>query len=614
MSEKIQNRDAEFERRSKILDDLYKDVETTADKLANLRGFLFIAVVVFLVLFFTKERMIWNLIIAFGFFVLFVVVAARHARFKNKLKRYKVLKEIHSQYIARTQHDFGKLTDTGADLQVEKHPFSSDLDLFGERSLFSLMSVAHTSFGRSTLRDWLFTAASDDPDREQIVLRQEAASEFAEHLDMLQDLEADTKMNVSKQGSPQALLAYIASDISQLDKKMVVLRTVCTILLWVTFVAALIIGKWAFFAPAFFFVVQLMLMMLSYGKNSTIFTLVEKFFPELRAYSNIFTSIEKAEVKSAFLVKLKEQLYSEKVKEEGEKASSASNQLQSLYRCCLLIQARMQPLLYFVLNMVFPFDELCIHLLEKWKHTSGKEIPGKLKAIGEWEAAMSLAVMRFIYPDGCVPKILTSSLPVFEAKEMGHPLIPEKKVVRNDFSLTKGCAIITGSNMSGKTTLLRTVGINMVLAYAGAVCPTSELSLSVMNLGASMRIEDNLGEGVSTFYAELIKIERIIRLASGDRPLLYLIDEIFRGTNSKDRTDGAWIVLKKLNKPSIIGLMSTHDYELCKMNSNNEVNLVYYHFSEYYDDEGLHFDYKLKDGMSTQTNAKYLMKLVGIDD
>lgn len=614
MSEKIQMRDAEFEKRSKALDDVYKEMETTADRLANLRGFLFLATAVLVVLFFTQNREKWFLISAIILFALFLVFAVRHAKLKSKVKRCQVLKEIHQQYIARTMHDFSKLSDDGADLQIEKHPFSGDLDLFGPRSLFSLVSVAHTSFGRIALRDLLLAASSEETDRESIKLRQEAVSEFSEQLDLVQELEADTKMNVSKQGSPQALLAYINSDVSPLNKVMVALRVVCSILLWGTFIAALIIGRWAFLAPAFFFVMQLLLMMLTYGKNSTTFTLVEKFFPELRAYSNIFTSIEKTEVKSAFLVKLKEHLYSDSKKAEGEKTTSASNQLQSLYKCCLLIQARMQPLLYFVLNMVFPFDELCIHLLENWKQTSGKGIPDKLKAIGQWEAVMSLSVVHFIYPEGCVPEIVDSKTPVFDAKEMGHPLIPELKVVRNDFSLNKGCAIITGSNMSGKTTLLRTVGINMVLAYAGSVCPTRSLSLSIMNLGASMRIEDNLGEGVSTFYAELIKIERIIRLADTERPLLYLIDEIFRGTNSKDRTEGAWIVLKKLNKPSIIGLMSTHDYELCKMNANNEVDLVYYHFSEYYDDDGLHFDYKLKDGMSTQTNAKYLMKLVGIDD
>ena len=385
-----------------------------------------------------------------------------------------------------------------------------------------------------------------------------------------------------------------------------------TVLLWVSFIVALFLRGYAFFVPVFFLAVQLFLMVISYKTNDVTFSLVEKFYPELRAYSNIFTSLESVDVKSEYLRSIKKRLYGEGESEGKER--TASNQLQSLYKTCLLIQARMQPLLYFVLNLVFPFDELCLALLEKWRKTSGSRIPDKLLAIGEWEALMSLATMNVIYPDGAFAEIKESDKPYFSAKGIGHPLIAENTLVRNDFELDKGCAMITGSNMSGKTTLLRTVGINAVLAYAGSVSPATSLKLSLMNIGASMRIEDNLGEGVSTFYAELVKIERIVKIAESGRPLLFLIDEIFRGTNSKDRTDGAWIVLKKLHKPSIIGLMSTHDYELCKMNTNGEVDLVYYHFSEFYDDDGLHFDYLLKNGMSTETNAKYLMKLVGITD
>ncbi|MBR3058025.1 MAG: hypothetical protein IKG93_08690 [Clostridiales bacterium] len=610
MTERLKERDEALEARSHSLDEVYKDLDSAADQLANLRGFLFLACVALVALFFYKDRVVWFLLSAIIAFVLFLAVAVRHGAMKSKMKRFQVLKEIHLQYIARTRHDFSALADSGEDLQIEKHPFSADLDVLGPKSLFSLISVAHTTYGRTTLRDWLLNASEDGVDKETILARQEAVKELSNKLSSVEEWEAATKMNVSKKGSPQALLAYISDSGISVSKGMMAVRIVCTVLLWVSFVVALIIGKWAFIVPSIFFVLQMLLMAVSYKKNSLFFSLVEKFFPELRAYSNIFTSIEKADVSSTYLNTIKEKLCGSS-KTENE---SASNQLHSLYKRCLLIQARMQPLLYFVLNSVFPFDELCIRLLEDWKATSGKEIPLKLKAIGEWEAVMSLSVMSVIYPDGCMPVILDSETPEFVAKEMGHPLISEEKIVRNDFSLTKGCAIITGSNMSGKTTLLRTIGVNMILAYAGTVCPTKELSLTLMSLGASMRIEDNLGEGVSTFYAELIKIERIVQLSKKNRPMLYLIDEIFRGTNSKDRTDGAWIVLKKLNKPTIIGLMSTHDYELCKMNTNNEVDLVYYHFSEYYDDDGLHFDYKLKDGMSTQTNAKYLMKLVGIDD
>ena len=611
MSEKMKARDESFEKRSSELENKYKEINTRTDKLANFRGALAVAICICAGFYFAKGRIIWWGIACLAFFIFFLICVVRHNNLKNELRRVEALKKIHERYIARSKHDFEKLPEHGIELQPEKHSFAGDLDIFGEKSLFSLMCVAHTTYGKETLRDWLLAADGSELDVNTIKKRQVAAEELSGNLEMVEELEADTWMNVGKKGSPAALLAYIGSNYQPVSKVMVTIRVINTILLLGSFITGLILGGIMLFLPLAFLAVQFFLMSVSYKSNSVIFNLVEKFYPELRSYSNVFTSIESTSVESSYLNEIKARLYQV---EKEEKEESASNQLTSLYKICLLIQARMQPLLYFLLNLVCPFDEYCIYLLEKWKKGAGTDIPVKLKAIGEWEAVMSIATLRFIYPDGCVPEILSSEIPVFEAQTMGHPLISEEKVVRNDFSLSKGCAMITGSNMSGKTTLLRTVGVNLVLAYAGAVCPTEKLRVSLMQIGASMRIEDNLGEGVSTFYAELIKIERIVRLSESGKPLLYLIDEIFRGTNSKDRTDGAWIVLKKLNRPSIIGLMSTHDYELCKMNDKNEVNLAYFHFSEYYDDEGLHFDYKLKSGMSTETNARYLMKLVGIEN
>ena len=610
MSERVQNRDQMLQERAETLARQQKDIQEKTSKLANLRGACFLAALISCVCYFSYSRKWWILVIMAASLVLFIYYVVRHSRLKAEENRLAVLSEIHAQHIGRTKHDFSVLGDDGEDLLPKNHAFAGDLDLFGPHSLFQLINLAHTVYGRQNLQKWLLLASEENLDLSDILARQEAVEELSQQLPLLEDLETATKMNVKKKGSPVALLSYILTESSPLKKGVVLLRTVSSILLWVSLIVAILIGGYAYFAPLFFLGIQLLLMTWTYKENGMVFSLVEKFYPELSAYSNIFSSLESVEVKSPYLVDLKKQLYGEA--EEGKKGHSASNQLQRLYRICLMIQARMQPLLYFVLNAVFPFDELCLSLLEKWRIESGKEIPDKLRAIGKWEALMSLSCLRIIYPDGCVPVLAESEKPYFTAKEVGHPLISEEKLVRNDFSLTKGCAMITGSNMSGKTTLLRTVGINLVLAYAGAVCPASELKLSLMNLGASMRIGDNLGEGVSTFYAELLKISRIVEIAKKGRPLLFLIDEIFRGTNSKDRTDGAWTVLKRLHTPSIIGMMSTHDYELCKMNGNDEVDLVYYHFSEYYDDDGLHFDYKLREGMSTETNAQYLMKMVGI--
>ena len=267
--------------------------------------------------------------------------------------------------------------------------------------------------------------------------------------------------------------------------------------------------------------------------------------------------------------------------------------------------------------MCLLYDNYCIYFLEKWKRESGRHLEEYLKALGMWEALMSLATLTFVYPECSFPTFVSEgdgrNQASFDAVRMGHPLIPVNRQVRNDFSLGSGTALITGSNMSGKTTLLRTVGVNAVLAYAGTISCADSLVIGRMQIASSMRIADNLAEGLSTFYAELLRIGAIIEKSREEEPLLYLIDEIFRGTNSRDRTDGAKIVLKNLNKPWIIGLMSTHDYELCSSDVQNGMNLKNFHFSETYDEAGIHFDYKLAEGISISANAMYLMHMIGIE-
>lgn len=610
MSSSLEQRDQILETRRISLENQYKEISQQVDRIAGLRGGSFVLFLVFCGLFAWKKQKLF-LIPAGLMLVLFIIFVVIHNKKKTCARRILTISGIHDCYLARTRHDFSLLEDDGADLQVKAHAFAGDLDLFGPKSLFALINVAHTAYGRKQLQKWLLCASEEQIDLEDIVARQQAVEELADQYELVEEIEASTKMNVKKKGSPSALLSFIKMGLTKSGKGMIIARIVATCGIWISLVLGLVISRKVFFATAFFVVLQFALMTISNKRNGISFSVVEKFYPELRAYANIFTKLEGVEVKAPYLQSLRDRLYGG---QDGQVSNqTASNQLLSLYRICLMVQARMQPLLYFLLNLVFLYDELCLKILDSWREKSGSEIPDKLLAIGEWEALMSLSVMKTIYPDGCVPEIVEAEKPFFHGKQIGHPLIPEKKLVRNDFSLEHGCAMITGSNMSGKTTLLRTVGINTVLAYAGATCPASELSLSVMRLAASMRIEDDLGEGVSTFYAELLKIERIVKASETGSPLLYLIDEIFRGTNSKDRTDGACIVLKKLHSPKIIGMMSTHDYELCKMSDSLEVDLCFYHFSEFFDDGGMHFDYLLKDGMSTETNAKYLMKMVGID-
>ena len=250
--------------------------------------------------------------------------------------------------------------------------------------------------------------------------------------------------------------------------------------------------------------------------------------------------------------------------------------------------------------------------LENWKETSGMFLREWLDTVGKFEALSSLALFAQLNPTWAFPTF-TEETAVFAAEALGHPLIRKQKRVSNDYVMNHQICIVTGSNMSGKTTLLRTIGINLVLAYAGAPVCAQKLTCSLMDIFTSMRITDDLEGGISTFYAELLRIKMIIEFAKQEKPMIFLIDEVFRGTNSTDRVIGARNVLLNLDKSWVIGLISTHDFELCALENKSDGRVKNYNFIETYTDNEIHFDYKIRPGRCTTTNAQYLMKMVGIE-
>ena len=254
----------------------------------------------------------------------------------------------------------------------------------------------------------------------------------------------------------------------------------------------------------------------------------------------------------------------------------------------------------------------------KWADSYGDSLYNSISNLAEIESLMCASQISFISGVSSFPKVEESSSPddnaYFEGTDITHPLLDPETAVSNSVTIKSDIALITGSNMSGKTTLIRTVGVCSILAYMGSKVPCSSLSLGRMRIMSSMRITDNLGEDMSTFKAELVRISEIIKCAKQkDTALLFLIDEIFRGTNSDDRTEGALIVLKNLSSPRICGFMTTHDYAMIDKTVDSFKNVCYYHFSEKYTDTGITFDYKLADGISRESNARYLMNLVGIE-
>lgn len=294
----------------------------------------------------------------------------------------------------------------------------------------------------------------------------------------------------------------------------------------------------------------------------------------------------------------------------NEKA--ASQQIKQLDNIAGAVAFKYNPIVYFVINNLFFWDFHCLFALEKWKAGSGPSLRKWVNNLGIYEALASLAMVAQLNPDWCFPEFDQERL-FLAAEQMGHPLLGNQQRVNNNFKIDKQIAVITGSNMSGKTTLLRTIGINLVLAYAGAPVCARKFNCSIMEIYTSMRISDDLNSGISTFYAELLRIKMIIDFSKNKQDMIFLIDEVFRGTNSRDRVIGARNVVLNLNKDWIIGLISTHDHELCKLENEANGRIVNYHFMESYTEDEIKFDYLLKPGPCTTSNAKYLMKMAGIE-
>jgi DNA mismatch repair ATPase MutS len=257
--------------------------------------------------------------------------------------------------------------------------------------------------------------------------------------------------------------------------------------------------------------------------------------------------------------------------------------------------------------------------MEGWRHSHGRHLRLWFDAVGEFEAFSSLSAYRFEHPDDPFPDIVEPSESprsgFFDARGLGHPLLSAARSVRNDVACVSPTQllVVSGSNMSGKSTLLRTVGINTVLALAGAPVRAHSLRLSPLAVGATLRIQDSLQEGRSRFYAEITRIREIADVARGPTPLLFLLDELFHGTNSHDRLVGSSGVLRSLLDRGAIGLITTHDLALTGIARALSPRSVNVHFEDWFDGQELRFDYRLKTGPVTRSNAIALMRAVGLE-
>ena len=322
---------------------------------------------------------------------------------------------------------------------------------------------------------------------------------------------------------------------------------------------------------------------------------------ELRLYERLFSRLEDATFQSPHLIALQAQL----------KAGGAARSLRRLAALADHAHTRHNLIFLLLANAFFLSDLHFAHRIAHWQEKAAAHLGDWLAVWAETEVLLSLSTVGLVREMYAFPELLEDASPRLKAKNLTHLLIPEEKAVPNDIDATAGTRIITGSNMSGKTTYLRTVASACVLAYAGAPVPGERLCLSPLHIFTSIRVTDDAAHGLSTFYAEILRIKSMMAFKEKNLPMLIVIDEIFKGTNSADRLIGAREAISRLTGADFITLVSTHDFELCEIKSD-AAPVTNWHFEESYEDDKLLFDYKIKEGRCTTRNAQYLLKMAGI--
>lgn len=535
------------------------------------------------------------------FFIAFIMLVYKHSQIKERLSYSRGLIKINERYLARLQGDWVNFEDTGEEYLEASHPYALDLDIVGAKSLFQMINTTGTWYGRTALAKCLLGPLKD---LQEIMSRQQAIKELGNKLTLCQKIEYASKKKQTKHEIPKSFFSYCAGREKEAIKKsykkwMDSIPIITMGVLGIAYITKIQV----------ILIIGLLVVMIQYAVSALCFFRFRHLLGMSREleytlgnYTQILEELEHENFHSKKLQELKQKLFNEE--------NSAAKGIKALEKISSKAHLTQHPILAIPLNALWLWDCKRILELEEWRRTYGEETGKWLEAIGEIEALMSLSVLLHIDQAISFP-ILADKGTSLKGEALAHPLLKQTTRIANDVNMDDRIFVITGSNMSGKTTFLRTIGINLVLAYSGAPVCAKQLTCSRLAIYTSMRIRDDLKEGISTFYAELMRIKQIIEGAQQDSEMIFLIDEIFRGTNSIDRIEGAKSVLKSLNSKGVIGGITTHDLELCQL--AKEARIENYHFTESYEEDQIVFDYKLKEGPSTSTNAKYLMRMVGIE-
>jgi hypothetical protein len=541
------------------------------------------------------EGGVWWFVLAGGVFVALVVSHEPINRAGNRARR---AAEFYAKGLARLEGRWAGTGVGGLDYLDVDHPYAGDLDLFGRGSMFERLCTARTRAGEGVLASWLLAPAAPDAIHE----RHAAIDELRPRLDLREDLEllgAEVRAGID----PAALRAWCAVPRAFHGWALPLIAAILAVLATTTFVGWLFFD-WSTLPLLVILTIEGNFALVLSRRVRAVLADVDRRTHDLVLLSELLSRLEREPFETPLLRRLRAALETEGL--------PASVRIRRLARLLNLLDNRRNQL-FMPLAALWLWTTQLAMRIDAWRGTVGPEVAHWIDAIGNFEALCALGAYAAENPADPFPELAEATSYVGEA--LGHPLIPERDCVCNDLSLgdLAHVLIVSGSNMSGKSTLLRTVGINAVLAFAGAPVRARRLRLSLLAVGATLRIQDSLQAGRSRFYAEISRVRELVERSRGPLPLLFLFDELFHGTNSHDRCVGAESVLVGLIDRGAIGLLTTHDLALAQIGDRLAPRVANVHFEDQLVDGKMLFDYRMRPGVVQHSNALALMRAIGLE-
>lgn len=558
--------------------------------IGRLLAFFLIALVLWL----TWDKALW---ISFGggllSLSLFLVLVRMHARRSEIKEWFEKRASLHRKDLARLR---GEMTEEGkGECPEPEHAFADDLDLFADKGLIAWIDRSFSQLGYQKLVHKLMHPSED---AERIERQQRGVAELAERPEQRMDwrvtgrkLQGLAEVDEGRKGFPPLLPVFFRVLIP---------------LVMVTLLVLVSVGILPFKVFVFSLILPIAVLGSRAGRVADAFRRMEKDREAIRGVGDILKRVEGMELSSERLVQEQDKLTTQ----EGTKASHA---LKTLDRILEAYEARSNPFVGIVLNLAFLWDLQCYERLRRWDEHYGAELSDWVDVVGEFDALSSLAAVAYDHPSFCYPEPCLEGT-VMEGQALGHPLIPQDERVDNDLEIpsTGHIKIVTGANMAGKSTFLRTIGVNWILAKAGAAVCAQSMRFRPLALFSSMRTSDDLAEHESFFYAELKRLRLIVDELEQGKELLILLDEILQGTNSEDKKQGSRRFLERILQYPVAGLIATHDLDLTRMEESHPGQIENLCFEAELHEGRSTFDHLVRQGVCRNMNASALMDRMGI--